>query len=137
MIMDTLITDRTLADLENDTDRAYIDFKDLNRVEEVCKYLANIFNVNISTKEWVMEDFRTQSEMDRLLHNIKLVRKAYFTKVNTPATPSKITYESIYQANDIEKILKDLNDMYESMLSGIKKLSFKLGSRALGNRLER
>lgn len=137
MIMDTLITDRTLADLENDTDRAYIDFKDLNRVEEACKYLANIFNVNISTKEWVMEDFRTQSEMDRLLHNIKLVRKAYFTKANTPATPSKITYESIYQANDIEKILKDLNDMYESMLSGIKKLSFKLGSRALGNRLER
>ena len=48
--------------------------------------------------------------------------------------PVKITYESIYQANDIEQILKDLGDMYDSMVSGQQRLVFRLGMRAIGNR---
>lgn len=50
------------------------------------------------------------------------------------ATPVKITYSSIYQANNIEQILKDLGDMYNSMVSGQHRLTFKLGMRAIGNR---
>lgn len=133
-ILNTLIFDRTVDDLINDTDKAYISYVDLNRVEEACKHLADLFGVSISTKVWVMEDFRTESEMDRMLDNINKLRAEYYTKISTPQTPVRITYDSIYQANDIERILKDLGDMYESALSGQQRLSFSLGRKSIGNR---
>ena len=133
-ILSTLIFDRTVDDLINDTDKAYIAYTDLNRVEEACKHLANLFGVSINTKVWSIEDFRTESEMNRLLKSIKKIREVYYTKISTPQTPVKITYDSIYQANDIEKILKDLGDMYESTLSGQQRLSFSLGRKSIGNR---
>jgi hypothetical protein len=133
-VLDTLITDRTADDLANDTDKAYIAYTDLNRVERACELLAGRLGVTIQTKVWNIEDFRTDTEMTRLLDNIKKLRAAYYTKGCTPATPVKITYSSIYQANDIEQILKDLGDMYNSMVSGQHRLTFKLGMRAIGNR---
>lgn len=133
-ILDTLITDRTSDDLARDTDKAYISYADLNRLEDACAYLAGIFGVAIQTKTWGMEDFRTESEMQRLLSNIKAVRAACYAKKSTPATPAAITFQSIYQANDIEQILKDLGDVHDSMLSGMQRLSFRLGTKALGNR---
>lgn len=133
-VLDTLITDRTADDLANDTDRAYIAYTDLNRVEGACGLLAGLLHVDIRTKVWGMEDFRTDTEMARLLDNIRKLRAAYYTKNNTPATPVKITYSSIYQANDIEQILKDLGDMYESMVSGQQRLAFKIGTKMIGNR---
>jgi len=133
-VLDTLITDRTADDLANDTDRAYIAYTDLNRVEEACGYLAGLLHVDIRTKVWGMEDFRTDTEMSRLLGNIRELRAAYHTKDSTPATPVKITYSSIHQANDIERILKDLGDMYDSMVSGQQRLAFKIGTKMIGNR---
>ena len=133
-VLDTLITDRTADDLANDTDRAYISYTDLNRVEEACGFLAGLLHIDIRTKVWGMEDFRTDTEMSRLLGNIRKLRAAYYTKNNTPDTPVKITYSSIHQANDIEQILKDLGDMYDSMVSGQQHLAFRLGMRAIGNR---
>ena len=127
-VLDTLITDRTADDLANDTDRAYIAYTDLNRVEDACALLAGRLGVTIQSKAWRMEDFRTDTEMSRPL------RAAYYTKASTPATPKKITYGSIYQANDIEQILKDLGDMYDSMVSGQQRLAFRLGMRGIGNR---
>ncbi len=133
-VLETLITDRTAADLSNDTDRAYIAYTDLNRVEEACALLAGRLGVTIQTKAWKMEDFRTDTEMSRLLDNIKALRAAYYTKASTPATPVKITYGSIYQANYIEQILKDLGEMYDSMVSGQQRMTFKVGTKMIGNR---
>ena len=133
-VLETLITDRTAAALSNDTDRAYIAYTDLNRVEEACALLAGRLGVTIQTKAWKMEDFRTDTEMSRLLDNIKTLRAAYYTKASTPSTPVKITYGSIYQANHIEQILKDLGEMYDSMVSGQQRLSFKVGTKMIGNR---
>lgn len=133
-VLDTLITDRTTEDLAADLDKVYADYICLNRVEEACAFLAQCLGVDIQTKTWKMEDFRTDTEMERLLGNIKKLREAYYVKNSTPATPKKITYTSIYQANDIEQILKDLGEVYDSMVSGQKRLSFRLGSASLGNR---
>lgn len=133
-VLDTLITDRTQSDIDHDTDRAYNCYLDLNRIEEACMYLAECLGITIETKVWTMEDFRTETQMQRIRQNIQALRDAYYVKSTTPATPTKITFRSIYQANDIERILKDLGEMYESMISGKVRLSFKLGSRMLGNR---
>ena len=103
-------------------------------MEEACGLLAGLLHVEIRTKVWGMEDFRTDTEMSRLLDNIRKLRAAYHTKGSTPATPVKITYSSIYQANDIERILKDLGDMYASMVSGQQRLAFKAGTKMIGNR---
>ncbi len=100
----------------------------------VCGGLAEYFDVDIQAKCWKMEDFRTEKEMDRLLGNIKKIRAAYFVKSSTPLTPIKITYDNIYQANDIEQILKDLGEMYENMCSGRLHLQFRLGTSVIGNR---
>lgn len=134
--LESLITDRTESDLINDTNRAYIAYSDLRRIESACKILAKYFGVEIEkrSKSWSESDFRTESEMARIRRNLLVLKKAFFVKKSTPAVPEKITYTSIYQANDIEKILKDLGEMHESMVSGERRMSFKLGARMLGNR---
>jgi len=133
-VMDSLIFDRSSTDLMNDTDRCYISCTDLNRVEQACEYLAGILGVAIKTKVWKMEDWRTGTEMERIRQNIAKLKEAYFVRESTPAIPVEITYTSIYLANNIEKILKDIGDMYDSMVSGIPRLSFGLGKQVLGNR---
>ena len=82
-VLDTLITDRTAADLAADLDKVYADYICLNRVEEACALLAERLGVIIQTKEWKMEDFRTDTEMTRLLSNIKALRSAYYVKAST------------------------------------------------------
>lgn len=133
-VLDTLITDRTTADLDADLDKVYADYICLNRVEQACEYLSAILDVPISTKEWQMEDFRTQTEMNRLYNNIQKLRDAYYVKSSTPNTPNPITYQTITQANAIEQILKDIGDMYDSVASGRVRLSVRLGGKVLGNR---
>lgn len=133
-VIDTLIFDRTNKDLQDDTDKAYISYTDLNRVENACKYLADLFGISIKTKTWLMSDFRTESEMERIRSNILLLKKSYYDLPGATDVPNVITYTNIKQANDIEKILYELNAFYEDVLSGKKRLSFKIGNRALGNR---
>lgn len=133
-VLDTLITDRTQEDITKDTDKAYNSYLDLNRIEEACAFLADHLEVSIQTKTWDMSEFRTDTEMQRIRQNIQTLRDSYFVKETTPDIPGKITFGSIYQANDIEQILKDLGDMYDSMVSGQQRLAFRLGSKTIGNR---
>ena len=133
-IIDDLIFDRTNQDLTNDTDKAYIAYTDLNRIEQACQYLADILGVEISTKTWQMSDFRTVSEMERIRQNMITLRNAYYQIDGMTTMPAQITYTSINQANDIERILWELNDLYESVQSGQRRLSFVLGRKPFGIR---
>lgn len=133
-ILDTLITDRTQADIDRDTDRAYNCYLDLNRIEEACEYLAGLLGVQVQTKVWDMKDFRTESEMKRIRENMLKLREVYGAKKATPSTPAKITFSSISQANDIEQILKDIGELYEDMVSGKPRLAIHLGRPTFGNR---
>lgn len=133
-VIDTLIFDRNNNDLLNDTDKAYISYIDLNRIEEACRYIADELGISIVTKEWTMHDFRTDKEMERIRNNIDLLRRTNYIKANTPQVPSKITFTSIYQANNIEKILYDIETMYQNVISGKRRLAFRLGTKSIGNR---
>ena len=119
----SLITDRTQADLDNDTARAYIDHDDLNRLEGAVQWIAEHlqdagYPVRITERlNWLPADVRTQSEMDRLRDNINNLRSAYVTVSTTPRTPASITYSSINQANEIEQILADLYQLINGMES--------------------
>lgn len=142
--IDNLIFDRVQADIDNLTSKAFIAYDDLNRVEAAISWTAKALNkygyknsiYRNCKMNWKPEDRRTDSEMERIRLNISALRTVYFTPASTPMTPQKITYTSIYQANAIEKIIYDLGKLVESCVPGQQHFSFRLGSRALGNRSE-
>lgn len=131
--LESLIYDRTTDDLVNDTDKAYIDYKDLNRVEGACAELAELLGVSIQTKTWVISDWRTEADMERIRQNLIKLQKVYESDVKTKA-PTAITYTSITQANDVERILHDAWMTYRSVKAGKRILAFTLGTEPLGNR---
>lgn len=137
--LEALIFDRVQSDVDNLRNKAYIDYEDLNRVENAIKWVSYVLNQygyknTIKFKIWNPEDHRTDMEMERLRKNIVSIRSAYYTTDSTPLTPDKITYTSIYQANAIEKIIYDIGNLIEKSFPGPQHLSFKLGTKALGNR---
>lgn len=138
-----LIFDRTISDLQNLTDKAYISYEDLNRVERAVKWVSYVLNqygyrnVTQNKLNWQPGDHRTDAEMERLQKNITAIRNAFFTPRDTPITPAKITYTSIYQANAIEQIIFDIGTIVENMMPGQHHLAFKLGVRPMGNREEK
>ena len=142
--IDNLIFDRVQADIDNLTAKAYIANTDLIRVEMAVAWSAKMLNkygyknsiYKRCKMNWKPEDHRTDSEMERIRQNIIQLRAIYFTPPNTPVTPQRIAYTSIYQANAIEKILYDLGKLVESCFPGQQHFAFRLGSRALGNRSE-
>lgn len=138
--LDDLIFDRTAEDLQLLTDKAYIDYNDLIRVESAIKWVSHVLNrygyrnITHNKLNWHMNEWRTEADMQRLRDNITAIREAFFTHEDTPLTPDRITYTSIHQANAIEKIIYDIGTIVENMSPGQPHLAFKLGMRTIGNR---
>lgn len=138
--LEKLIFDRTQADLEKLTNKAYISYLDLNRIELAIKYVALLLNekgyrCKAECKlNWKPADQRLESEMVRIRNNLEVMRTAFFAGRDTPLTPARITYESIYQANAIEKIIFDIGNLIEKAFPAQNRLAFKLGTRSFGDR---
>ena len=94
--MEALIYDRTQADVTNRTSKGYHNYSDINRVEEWCRYLADLltsygYSVQITTKtNWAMADFRYTFEMERILQNVRKIKEAYYSTKDTPVLPDTI-----------------------------------------------
>lgn len=93
----------------------------LNRIESKQKELANFLNgyrymVNITNKtDWAYTDIFTYQDHERLLSNLNKLKQAFFIYQSTPTTPDCLyNYEN---ANDVEKILVDIESMIEDMKS--------------------
>lgn len=130
--LEKLIYDRTSNDLVNDTDKAYIDYDDLNRIEGACVELGALLGVTVSTKIWKITDWRTDADMERIRQNLIRLQNAY-EMAKVTRVPAKITYTSITQANDIERILHETWIIYRSVTAGKRRLAFSLGTDPLGN----
>lgn len=85
-------------------------YSDLNRVEIAVAELSDELGLGLTTKtDWTEWDIPTQADMDRFLSNIRAIRAGGSPLANTPYAPSsmaKLTYAS---ANNIEKILDDID----------------------------
>lgn len=116
-VIDTLIYDRTYQDLVNETDKAYISYKDLNRIEESVKYLADILNrygynnTTITKTNWKIDEIRKQEDCDRIKRNYEILKKTISYNFTTP----DFKWESVQEANKIEKILKDIDWIIKGM----------------------
>lgn len=110
--MNDLIFDRTAQDLLDDTDKAYYDNTDLNRVESWCRYLADEltswnYPISITTKtNWTTIDLRDEPNMNRIRSNIKAIMDGYYYLT---ALAPNVNLWNYTKANNWEQILYEIN----------------------------
>jgi len=112
----TPVYDRTATDIANKTAKAYCNYTDLQRLEDNCEYLANLFSLTITTKTWSRTDFPTVSDLSRIRSNIAAIREAYYTRNTTPANPDN-PLNTWQKWNAAEKILNDIYGLYNENLA--------------------
>lgn len=114
-MIETLITDRTQADVEQRTAKAYYNASDLNRVGQAMLYVAarivamgSACVVNPKT-DWAMHDIPTETQMAAYLSDLATIRAAYAALPNTPVVPGSMEHLTYDAANDMERILQDVD----------------------------
>lgn len=114
----SFIYDRTQKDIEEHTAKAYLNAKDLNRIEKDIGILAEYLNVDVTVKTWEIGSLPRASDFTRILENVKLLVDAYMVREDTPVAP--VQPLNTYQKwNDIEHILHDLFWIYIGNLNNI------------------
>lgn len=113
------LTINTLNRIENKTAELKILFDDIG-------YFAGSVNV----KAWEYSQIFGIEDFERILANLNVLRRAYYIYKNTPNIPSaRYHFQNI---NDIEKILFDLETMYEDMKSCVRECgTFECGEENL------
>lgn len=103
------ITDRTQADIENRSAKAYCNAADLNRLEGNCIALAGMLGAGITPKAqpWSGADFPTNAELGRILANITTLRQAYYSYSHSPSVPLP-PFNTWQKWNDAEQLLLDI-----------------------------
>ena len=110
-----LITDRTYADVANGTDKGSYNASDLNRVNAAMDYVAGRlleygYAPAIQTKsDWMETDWMTESTAERYLNNLSELRKQFALIKTTPPVPEDMQRLTYTEANNIEKILEDID----------------------------
>lgn len=124
--METLITDRTEQDVVQRTAKGYYNYTDLNRVESAVEELSARLNdagylVNARIKtNWTSADIPTQADMERYRQNVVEIRAAFDVLASTPPTPQSMRFLNWAKANDIEKILMDVDDALSRLPFGFR-----------------
>ena len=111
----SLITDRTRADVANQTDKGFYNASDLNRVGAAVEYIAGRFaalgyacSVTVK-KDWLTSDAPTASQLETYRQNIVTLRSRIAVMASTPEAPASMAGLNYVKANNIEQILLDLD----------------------------
>ena len=119
--INTLITDRTAADVRLGRDKGYYNATDLNRVGAAVKYIAERFTgygyaVTVNPKaDWSESDTPTAGQMETYRLNIAHLRAVIAVMASTPETPERMRALDYVKANNIERILQDLDTLITNM----------------------
>lgn len=135
-ILDTLVTDRTQADvdrvdalsgkgLEGMTPAELAEYlagmkgaynaTDLNRVTEAMEYTAERlrsygYAIELAhARSWLATDIPTPAQMDGYLADLSALRHVLAVLPTTPVVPPDMEGLTYQEANDIEKILADID----------------------------
>lgn len=112
-ILDTLVTNRVPG--------ATYDWRDMNRVAEAMEYVAERlrscgWNVTVTPRRFTREDFPSPAIFDYYLKQLRKLRGTLVLFITTPPVPgvdADRPYMTVQEANDIEKILLDIEDMVQ------------------------
>lgn len=105
----TLVTDRGAG--------TYYNASDLNRVGAAVQYVAERFTAQGYTvavrpkTDWLASDMPTASELETYRQNIAALRALLAVMKSTPETPETMRFLDYIKANDIERILLDLDTL--------------------------
>ena len=141
-VIDTLVTDRSYADVQlwqtlkalgwtNMTPdqraqwsaglKGAYNATDLNRVQSAMTYLADLFNAygyNVvlrPTNQWEIGQMPTAEDMVAYLSNLDQLRGALTVYATTPIVPGDMSNLTYQEANNIEQILVDLDQLLANM----------------------
>ena len=109
----TLITDRGPGTFYN--------VSDLNRVGEAVRYLAERFTgygyaVTVNPKtDWTEDNVPTRKQLETYPRNIAELRRQLTVMAATPETPETMRALNYVKANNIERILQDLDTLITNM----------------------
>lgn len=98
---------------------------DMNRVESAVTALAASLNaagysVMVTTKtDWALTDIPTPTDMQRYLDNVSAIRSALIILTTTPVAPTTMDGLLWSTANDIEKILADVDWLIDQMKANV------------------
>lgn len=105
--------------------RGFISVEDINRIESKQEELKSAFNemgyYNTPTinKLWDEERYFFKADLERIVKNNEILRKAYYIFASTPTDARPKAY--FEDLNKIEKMLHDLEQMANDMKSRFKK----------------
>lgn len=114
----TFIYDRSENDILEHTAKAYLNAKDLNRIEKDIEILAEYLNVDVTVKTWEIGSLPRESDFKRILENVQTLVDAYMVREDTPVAPVQ-PLNHFQKWNDIEHILHDLFWIYIGNLNNI------------------
>ena len=110
-----LITDRMKADVNAGNAKGSYTASDLNRVGAAMNYVADRltsqgYAVSISPKtDWQPSDWPTPQTMEQYLDDLNELRRQFAVMESTPKVPADMVCLTVDEANDIEKILEDID----------------------------
>lgn len=117
----TLVTDRTQADVAAWNNKGTYNAADLNRVGAATEAIAERFSAlgyaaPVTAKtDWMETDIPTASQMETYRGNIASLRSVIAVLSSTPETPETMQALDYVKANNIEKILIDLDTLIIKM----------------------
>ena len=122
----TLVTDRTAADVAQGTDKGFYNASDLNRVEAACADLYQQFadygyliaGYEPSVNHWTENGIPAVGQLDRDLANITALQNTITALSTTPETPETMRFLDYLKANDIERILEDVDALITNIMAG-------------------
>lgn len=111
--LNPLITDRTAQDVATRTEKGFYNVSDVQRVNSYIEYLSDALGLNLTVTDVSLGQALTRAQMDAILSNINAIRAAWYVASDTPQTPIAVNW-NYQKANNIEKILKSLDEFYQS-----------------------
>ena len=112
--LDPLITDRTSQDVAQRTQKGFYNVSDIQRINSYIEYLSDVLGLNLTVTDVSLGQALTRAQMDAILNNINAIRAAWYVANDTPQTPIAVNWDYV-KANNIEKILKVLDEFYQSV----------------------
>lgn len=118
-----LITDRTAADVANETAKGYYNATDLNRVGSAMKWVRDRlieygYICDISPKiDYAIQDVPIATQMAQYLSDLDTLKTTFVVYSTTPSAPSTMDLLGYISANNIEQILKDIDALITNMVA--------------------
>lgn len=112
--LDPLITDRIAQDVTTGTKKGFYNVSDIQRINSYIQYLSDVLGLNLTVTDVSLGQALTRTQMQSIIDNVNAIRAVWYVASDTPITPIAVNWDYV-KANNIEKILKVLDEFYQSV----------------------